>query len=70
MLYQKTPKSFKLLNVLNDMAKQDGFPGGLYYTVGLAKPHDHLINIGDINQYKKLDKQTSTKEGEEGLREI
>ena len=56
MLYQKKPKSFKVLTMLNDMAKQDGFPDGLYYTVGLTKPHDHLMDIGDYNQYETKDR--------------
>lgn len=50
MMYQKKPGSFPVLKILNEMAKKDGFPG-LYFTVGLTKPHSHLLEIGNVNQY-------------------
>lgn len=50
MMYQKKPGSFPVLEKLKQLAIQDGFPG-LYTTVGLTKPHDDLLDIGDVSQY-------------------
>ena len=46
MLYQKKPGAMLVLKRLKQLAMQDGFPG-LYFTVGLTKPHEHLLNIDD-----------------------
>ena len=51
MMYQKKPSSFPVLKILREMAVSDGFPG-LYITVGLTKPHDDLLDIGDHSKYK------------------
>lgn len=51
MMYQKKPGSFPVLRILKEMAIQDGFPG-LYITVGLTKPHEDLMDIGDPSQYE------------------
>lgn len=51
MMYQKKPGSFPVLKIMTRLAMEDGFPG-LYLTVGLSKPHDHLLRIGNPNQYK------------------
>jgi hypothetical protein len=51
MMYQKKPGSFPVLKRLKELAIQDGFPG-IYYTVGLTKPHEHLLDIGDLSRWK------------------
>jgi len=51
MMYMKKPSSFPVLDILRELAVKDGFPG-IYITVGLTKPHDHLLDIGDHSQYK------------------
>eukprot|EP00979_Chaetoceros_neogracilis_P014758 scaffold4853_cov262-Chaetoceros_neogracile.AAC.5 len=53
MMYQKKPGSFPVLTRLKELAVVDGFPG-LYITVGLTKPHEHLMDIGDPSQYETV----------------
>jgi hypothetical protein len=50
MMYQKKPSSFRVLRRLQELAIQDGFPG-LYFTVGLTKPHEHLLDIGNPKKW-------------------
>jgi hypothetical protein len=50
MMYQKKPGSFPVLKRLQELAIKDGFPG-LYLTVGLTKPHEHLLDIGNANDW-------------------
>lgn len=50
MMYQKKPGSFPVLKRLQQLAMNDGFPG-LYLTVGLTKPHEHLLDIGNANDW-------------------
>lgn len=57
MMYQKKPGSFPVLKRLKELAVEDGFPG-LYYTVGLTKPHDHLLDIGDLSQWNPRPQMT------------
>ena len=45
MIYQRKPGSFLVLEELSRLAQQDGFPDGLYLTVGLTMPHSHLQDI-------------------------
>lgn len=58
MMYQKKPSSFPVLRILKKLAMEDGFPG-LYITVGLTKPHEDLLEIGDHSQYKTKPQQAS-----------
>lgn len=51
MLYQRKPGAMVVFHRLNELAQQDGFPG-LYATVGLSKPHSHLLPIKDEKQGK------------------
>jgi len=44
MLYNKKPRSVKVVSRLRELAIADGFPG-LYVTLGLTKPHRHLQTI-------------------------
>ncbi|KAL3937981.1 MAG: hypothetical protein SGBAC_007021 [Bacillariaceae sp.] len=53
MLYQKKPGAMVVLKRLQELAKEDGF-GGLMLTVGLTKPHDHLLPITDENLVRKF----------------
>lgn len=48
MLYQKKPGAMVVLKRLRELAMEDGF-GGLYLTVGLTKPHEHLLKV-DIEE--------------------
>lgn len=50
MIYQKKPGSFPVLTKFKELAMRDGYPG-MYYTIGLTKPHEHLLDIGDASQY-------------------
>lgn len=58
MMYQKKPGSFPVLTILKKLAIADGFPG-LYLTVGLTKPHEHLLDIGDLSQWEVKPQKTS-----------
>ena len=58
MMYMKKPGSFRVLNRFKELAIEDGFPG-MFYTVGLTKPHDHLMDIGDSNKWKKVAPKSS-----------
>eukprot|EP00554_Chaetoceros_debilis_P004243 CAMPEP_0194081936 /NCGR_PEP_ID=MMETSP0149-20130528/7578_1 /TAXON_ID=122233 /ORGANISM="Chaetoceros debilis, Strain MM31A-1" /LENGTH=518 /DNA_ID=CAMNT_0038763959 /DNA_START=55 /DNA_END=1611 /DNA_ORIENTATION=+ len=49
MLYQRKPGAMVVFHRLNELAQQDGFPG-LYATVGLSKPHAHLLPMKDEKQ--------------------
>ena len=51
MMYEKKPGSFLVLRRFNELAKEDGFPNGLYFTVGLTKPHEHLLDIGPVKNW-------------------
>jgi len=44
MLYNKKPRSVKVVSKLRELAIADGFPG-LYVTLGLTKPHRYLQTI-------------------------
>lgn len=44
MLYEKKRGALHVLRKLRELAKEDGFPG-LYITVGITKPHEHLLQI-------------------------
>jgi len=46
MLYQKKAGLLRWLPKLRDLAKLDGFKG-LYFVVGISKPHEHLLEIED-----------------------
>ncbi len=56
MLYQKKVGALKVLKKLQQLAKDDGFPG-LYLTVGLNKPHEHLLDIEDEGVLKATKKE-------------
>ena len=58
MLYQKKPGALKVLEKFRELAKLDGFPG-LYFAVGLTKPHEHLLEIKD----EEIIKSTKRQEG-------
>lgn len=58
MIYQKKPGSFPVLKRLKELAIQDGFPG-MYYTVGLTKPHEDLLDIGDLSRWKNKPQKLS-----------
>jgi hypothetical protein len=47
MLYQKKPGAMVVLKRLRELAIEDGF-GGLYFTVGLTKPHEHLMQNVEV----------------------
>jgi hypothetical protein len=51
MMYQKKPSSFPVLKILKELAIADGFPG-MFYTVGLTKPHEDLMDIGDVSKWE------------------
>jgi len=53
MLYQKKPGAMVVLKRLQELAIEDGF-GGLMLTVGLTKPHDHLLPIQDKDLVRKF----------------
>lgn len=59
MLYEKKAGALKVFKKLRELAKLDGFPD-LYYTIGLTKPHAHLLEIQDegiITATKKQEKR-------------
>ena len=45
MMYNKKPGSFAVLDRFQELAKADGFSNGLYLTVGLTMPHEHLLEL-------------------------
>lgn len=53
MLYQKKPGAMVVLKRLRQLAIEDGF-GGLMLTVGLTKPHEHLMTIQDEGLLRKV----------------
>lgn len=53
MLYQKKPGAMVVLKRLQELAIEDGF-GGLMLTVGLTKPHGHLLPIQDEQLIRKF----------------
>lgn len=56
MMYQRKPGSMVVLRKFRELAVQDGFPG-LYFTVGLNKAHEHLLNVEDeslTQQFERL----------------
>lgn len=57
MMYEKKPSSIPVLQKFQEFAKKDGFPG-LYLTVGLMKPHSHLINKNNVNELEKLERSS------------
>jgi hypothetical protein len=59
MMYQKKPSSFPVLKRLKELAIEDGFPG-MYYTVGLTKPHEHLLDIGDLSKWNPRPQKAGT----------
>lgn len=52
MLYRRKKGLGLVLEKLQELAKQDGFPNGLYLTVGMNKPHKHLVRIPNITAYQ------------------
>jgi len=58
MMYQKKPSSFPVLRRMKELAIKDGFPG-LFITVGLSKPHDDLMDIGDYTKWKPQPQRAS-----------
>ena len=50
MMYQKKPGSYPVLTKFKELAMRDGYPG-MYFTIGLTKPHEHLLDIGDPSKY-------------------
>lgn len=60
MLYQRKPGSFVVLQKMQELARNDGFPG-LFLTVGLTKPHPHLMPIGNVHQYESKPQEINGK---------
>jgi len=59
MVYEKKPSSIPVLQKFQELARNDGFPG-LYLTVGLMRPHPHLINtVVDPNSERARSNQGS-----------
>lgn len=58
MLYQKKPGSVTVFTRLQELAIQDGFPG-MYFIVGLTKPHAHLLEVNDSQLVKSFKRMTS-----------
>eukprot|EP00985_Skeletonema_marinoi_P005256 scaffold2273_cov195-Skeletonema_marinoi.AAC.7 len=46
LLYEKKRGHLHWLPKLRELAKLDGFPG-LYFVVGISKPHEHLLEVKD-----------------------
>ncbi|KAG7343345.1 glycosyl transferase group 2 protein [Nitzschia inconspicua] len=42
-----------VLEKFQEFARKDGFPNGLYLTVGVNKPHKHLLQIRDWTAFKE-----------------
>jgi Glycosyltransferase WbsX len=53
MLYRRKKGLGFVLEKLQEFAKQDGFPNGLYLTVGMNKPHKHLVRVNNWTQYEE-----------------
>jgi hypothetical protein len=56
MLYEKKAGALKVLKKLRELAKLDGLPD-LYFTIGLTKPHAHLLEIEDEGIITATNKQ-------------
>jgi len=62
MLYQKKPRAAPVLEEFRRLAMKDGFPG-LYFTVGLTRPHAHLQSFfpfRGIQRFKGFDVYNKT----------
>ncbi|KAG7372504.1 family 2 glycosyl transferase [Nitzschia inconspicua] len=53
MVYRRKKGLGLVLEKLQEFARKDGFPNGLYLTVGVNKPHKHLLQIRDWTAFEE-----------------